>query len=98
MNLKRQENDMKSFQLNIMTPEKVFFSGKVDMVIMKSTEGDMAVKKNKSPLMAILVPGKVRIFENDKKKTAQIDAGYVRIYENDVTVITEIAQWDEVAE
>lgn len=89
---------MKSFQLSIMTPEKVFFSGKVDMVIMKSTEGDMAVKMNKSPFMAVLVPGKVRIFENNKEKTAQIDAGYVRIYENDVTVITETARWDDLAE
>lgn len=90
---------MKTFQLSIITPEKVFFSGNVDTVILRSTEGDLAVKKDKSPLMAVLVPGKVSIFEGDKKKTAQLDAGYVRIYENNVTVITETAYWnDEVEE
>lgn len=89
---------MKSFQLSIITPEKTFFSGNVEMLILRGSDGDFAVMKDKSPLMAALVPGKARIFEGDTKKAAQIGEGYVRVYENNVTVITETAHWDIAAD
>lgn len=86
---------MKSFQLSIITPEKVFFDGKIDMIILRGKDGDFAVMKDKSPLMSAIVPGKTRIFKDSDEKVAMIGSGYVRVYENDVTVVTEAANWED---
>ena len=34
---------MKSFTLKIITPEKVFFDGETDQIIVRTTEGDIGV-------------------------------------------------------
>ena len=38
------------FMLEIVTPDREFFSDEVDMVIVKGVEGELAVLKNRAPL------------------------------------------------
>lgn len=88
---------MDSLQLKIITPEKIFYSGNINMVVVRTIGGDLAVMKNKSPVMAVLKAGTAKIFENSSKKTAEIDKGYVFVYENNVDVVTKAARWTEEA-
>ena len=43
------------FALEIVTPEKVFYNDEVEMVIMRTTNGDRAILKDHIPFVAGLV-------------------------------------------
>lgn len=86
-----------SFMLEIVTPDRSFFSGEVEMVIVRGIEGDLAILDNRSPLITPLSIGKVRVFEDDKKteRVAAVVNGYVSINEGKTTIITDSAEWPE---
>ena len=44
----------KKFNLQIISPTRVFFDGDIDMVEMKTTEGEIGVLAGHIPLTAIL--------------------------------------------
>lgn len=54
--------------LEIVTPERAFFSDEVDMVIVRAVEGDLAVLKNRAPIITPLSIGKVRIKRMEKSE------------------------------
>lgn len=85
------------FDLEIITPNRVFYSGRAFMVEMNTTEGEIGVYRNHIPLTCILAPGIVTITEENEKKEAAVHAGFVEILNDKVTIMAEIAEWpDEI--
>ena len=58
-------DESKIFQVEIITPERVFYTGEATMIEFTSVEGDMGVYKNHIPLTTVLAPGIVPITEED---------------------------------
>ncbi|MEG0962673.1 MAG: ATP synthase F1 subunit epsilon [Lachnospiraceae bacterium] len=83
------------FQLEIITPDRIFYQGEATMVEFTSVDGEMGVYKNHIPLTTVLAPGVVTITEPEGKKEAAIHAGFVEILQDKVTVLAEIAEWPE---
>lgn len=86
---------MALFHLEIVTPDRVFFSDDVEMVIARGVEGDLAVLKGRAPITTPLQIGKVRIFKNDEEKVAAIADGYISVLKDKTTIVTESAEWPE---
>ena len=83
-----------SFELKIITPERVFFEGVVDMLEMNTTEGEIGVLPGHIPMTVIIKPGVAKIYEtNGETKEAAMHAGFVEILPDKVTVLAEIAEW-----
>ena len=83
------------FKLEIVTPERVFFSDEVDMVILRGIDGDLAILKNRAPIITPLSIGKIRIKKDGKERVASISGGYVSATREKTTVITDSAEWPE---
>jgi len=62
----------KTFNLQIISPTRVFFDGDAEMVEMKTTEGEIGVLAGHIPLTVILEPGILRIKQADGKKEAAL--------------------------
>ena len=87
----------KYFQLEIITPDRVFYRGEASMVEFTSVDGEMGVYKHHIPLTTVLAPGIVTVTEADGKKEAAVHAGFVQILGDKVTFLAEIAEWpDEI--
>ena len=87
----------KKFNLQIISPTRVFFDGDIDMVEMKTTEGEIGVLAGHIPLTAILEPGLLRIKNNDGDKEAALHDGFVKITKDKVTILAESCEWpDEI--
>lgn len=85
------------FHLQIVTPDRLFFSEDVEMVIVRGTEGDLAVLKGRAPITTALKIGKIRIFQDGKERVAAVVDGYISVLENETTIVTEAAEWpDEI--
>ncbi|GFN36200.1 F0F1 ATP synthase subunit epsilon [Tepidimicrobium xylanilyticum] len=83
------------FMLEIVTPERAFFSDEVDMVIVRAVEGDLAVLKNRAPIITPLSIGKVRIKKDGKERVAAITSGYISVQKDKTIIVTDSAEWPE---
>ena len=58
-----------NFNLEIISPEKIIFSGKAKIVTLPSYEGDMGILKNHISIITFLRPGVIKV---------QIDEGNIK--------------------
>jgi len=55
-----------NFKLEIISPEKVIFSGDAKMVVLPSYEGDMSILKNHISIITFLKPGIIKVQKKDE--------------------------------
>ena len=85
----------KTFQVDIVTPEAVIWSGEAEMVSARTTEGDIGILADHEPTMAALATGAVTIHHDGKVSAAGIHGGFLQIFKNQVTLLTDSAQLTE---
>ena len=85
------------FKVEIITPDRVFFTGEADMIEFNTGDGQIGVYKNHIPLTTVLEPGVVVIHNDDQQKVAAVHAGFAEILGEKVTLLAELAEWpDEI--
>lgn len=85
------------FKLQVVTPDKVFYTGEASMVELTTTEGQIGVYANHIPLTAIVAPGVLHIHEASEIKKAALHAGFIEILPDEVTIMAEVVEWpDEI--
>tara|TARA_Y100000590_G_C15189939_1_gene814582 strand:- start:202 stop:597 length:396 start_codon:yes stop_codon:yes gene_type:complete len=78
-----------NFKFEIISPEKIIFSGDTKMVILPSYEGDMSILKNHIPLVTFLRPGIVNIKKNeDDFKNFFVQDGTVEFFNNILVLLS----------
>ena len=90
-------DDSRFFDLEIITPDRVFWSGKASMLEMNTTEGQVGIYKKHIPMTMILQPGIVKIHLENEIKDAAIHAGFVEILPDKISMMAEVTEWpDEI--
>lgn len=87
--------DTNTFQLQIISPERIFFEGQVTMVETRTTEGDIGILKNHIPLTAVTVPGVLTIHQDGQTREAAVHDGFLEILKDRVIVLAEACEWPE---
>jgi F-type H+-transporting ATPase subunit epsilon len=85
----------KTFQVDIVTPEAVIWSGEAEMVSARTTEGDIGILADHEPTMAALATGAVTIHHDGIVTAAGIHGGFLQIFKNQVTLLTDSAKLTE---
>lgn len=87
----------KLFNVQVICPERVFFTGEAEMLELKTTEGDIGILAGHIPLTAVLAPGTMRIMNGDEVKEAALHEGFIEILPDKVIVLAESCEWpDEI--
>ena len=79
----------KTFDLNIITPEKAVYSGKVVSLVAPSEDGYMGVLADHAALLASMAGGKITAREPSVKAVA-VDTpagGFMEVKKNVVTIL-----------
>ncbi|MDA3845096.1 MAG: ATP synthase F1 subunit epsilon [Vallitaleaceae bacterium] len=85
-----------TFKLKIVTANRNFYDDDIEMVIFKTTEGEIGVLKGHIPLTTGLTSGMAIIQKSDEKeKTAVLHGGFAEITSDQVTIITDAAEWPD---
>lgn len=84
---------MEQFKLRIITPDRVFYEGEVDMVEFNTTEGEIGILPGHIPMTVLIKPGILTITEADATKEAALHAGFAEILQDGVTILAEIVEW-----
>ena len=81
------------FQLEIITPERIFYQGEAYMVEFTAVDGRMGVYKDHIPLTTVLSPGILNIKEAEGDKHAALHGGFVKILPDKIVFLAEAAEW-----
>ncbi|MFZ5968897.1 MAG: F0F1 ATP synthase subunit epsilon [Bacillota bacterium] len=84
-----------TFQIEIVTPDRKLYEGEAEMVIVRTTEGDLAILKNHMSLVSPLAVGGIRIKNKGEYKEAACAGGFVQVRQDKTTIITDSAEWPE---
>ncbi|MDR1584900.1 MAG: ATP synthase F1 subunit epsilon [Prevotellaceae bacterium] len=77
-------------KLEIITPERIVFSGEVELVSLPGINGLFAILDDHAPIVAALRKGKLRYKTADSEETEfSIGGGFVEAKNNTVTVCVE---------
>ncbi len=86
------------FPVEVLTPEGQVYEGEVEMVSTRTGTGSIGVLANHAPLMAMLQPTELRLYESGSDNPASADAvrfaqgeGYLQVVDNSALIIVEDA-------
>lgn len=83
-----------TFEVKVITPDRIFYQGIASMIEFTTTEGDIGVYARHIPLTTVLAPGIVTITaEDESKRYAGIYSGFAEIRGDAVTILAEAAEW-----
>jgi F-type H+-transporting ATPase subunit epsilon len=82
---------MATFHFDLVSPEKLLYSGEVDQVDVPGVEGDFGVLAGHAPLVATIKPGIMTIFEGDRTIRAVVSGGFAEVGEKGLTVLADMA-------
>jgi F-type H+-transporting ATPase subunit epsilon len=92
---------MATFHFDLVSPEKIAFSGEVEQVDVPGVEGDFGVLAGHSPLVASVRPGIMTVTINGKHEKIIVLGGLAEVSEKGLTVLadtaTSIAELDRAA-
>ena len=80
------------FQVDIVAPEAVVWSGEADFVVARTTEGEIGILAGHEPLMAALATGVVIVDSGKEKVTIGTHGGFLQVLNNQVTLLTDRAE------
>jgi F-type H+-transporting ATPase subunit epsilon len=82
--------------VEVVTPERVVYSGEAGMVIARGVEGDLGILPNHMPLVTPLKIAPVRIkTDGDKEVKIAVSGGFMEVRGDKVTILAETAELPE---
>lgn len=83
---------MAAFHFELVSPERLIFSGEVDSVVVAGVEGEFTVLKDHAPLMSTLKPGVVEISAPSATKLRYfVRGGFADVAPSGLTILAEHA-------
>ena len=82
---------MATFHFDLVSPEKLAFSGEVDQVDVPGVEGDFGVLAGHAPVVAAVRPGILTITTGGARQKIIVLGGFAEVSENGLTVLADVA-------
>ena len=82
---------MATFHFDLVSPEKLAFSGEVDQVDIPGWEGDFGVLAGHAPVVAAVRPGILTIITGGTRQKLIVLGGVAEVSDNRLTVLADVA-------
>ena len=82
----------KTFQLEIMTPEKQFFKGQAEGLIMPALDGEYGVQPGHEPIVTALEPGTVRYCVKGQWDDVIVGQGFAEVMPDYAILLVSTAE------
>jgi F-type H+-transporting ATPase subunit epsilon len=81
-------------QVELVSPERILFSGEAEMVICRAEGGDIAFLDNHAPFLGALEIGEVRVIrgQGQPDERAAVHGGFVEVRDNRVIILSDVAE------
>ena len=75
----------------LVSPERELFNGEVDHVVVPGSEGEFGVSPNHAPVMSVIKPGALRVFDDGNVRRIFVNGGFADVTPEGLTVLAEEA-------
>jgi F-type H+-transporting ATPase subunit epsilon len=82
---------MATFRFDLVSPEKLAFSGEVDQVDIPGLEGDFGVLAGHAPVVAAIRPGILTIITGSTRQKVIVTGGLAEVSSRGLTVLADVA-------
>lgn len=82
---------MAAFHFELVSPERLLFSGDVEAVVVPGTEGQFTVMKGHAATMSTLKPGLVEVDRGSSKQRLFVRGGFADVSAKGLTILAEQA-------
>jgi F-type H+-transporting ATPase subunit epsilon len=82
---------MAIFHFDLVSPEKLAFSGEVDQVDIPGVEGDFGVLAGHAPVIAAVRPGILTVIAGGSKQKIIVLGGVAEVSESGLTLLADVA-------
>jgi len=83
---------MATFHFDLVSPEKLLFSGEVEQVDVPGAEGDFGVLASHAPFVATLRPGILTVRGASGEQKIVVLGGFAEVSTEGLTVLAEVAE------
>ena len=83
---------MATFHLDLVSPEKLLFSGEVEQVDVPGAEGDFGVLAGHAPIVATLRPGILTVQGAGGEQKIVVLGGFAEVSAQGLTVLADVAE------
>jgi F-type H+-transporting ATPase subunit epsilon len=82
---------MATFHFDLVSPEKLLFSGDVDQVDVPGAEGDFGVLAGHSPFVTTVRPGILTLYREGGALKVVVNGGFAEVNPEGLTVLADMA-------
>lgn len=82
----------KSFQLDVVTPERLVVSEQIESVVAPGAEGEFGVLAGHIPFLSTLLPGELRYNQGGQVHFMAVTGGFAEVGPEKVTVLADTAE------
>ena len=86
---------MAGIKLDIVTAERVVYSGEVDIIIAPGVEGQLGILPHHAPLMTVLQPGELVVRKDKDELSIAISGGFLEVRPDRTIVLADAAERDD---
>ncbi len=83
---------MAKMNLKIVTPERVVLDDEVDMVIVRTIDGDRGILPRHAPLLTGLEIGEIKVKDGGEEQNIAASQGYMEVHSSEVTILLNAAE------
>jgi len=82
---------MATFHFDLVSPEKLLFSGDVDQVDVPGSEGDFGVLAGHAPFVTTVRPGILTLYREGAALKVVVNGGFAEVNPDGLTVLADMA-------
>lgn len=84
-----------TYNLEIVSPEKKFFSDDVEELVLNTPGGEIGVLKDHMAMVVAVSIGTIKIKQDGAWKEAVLSEGFMNIGKGKVSILVDTAEWPE---
>jgi F-type H+-transporting ATPase subunit epsilon len=82
--------------VELVAPDRVVWSGEAEMVIARTTEGDIGILPNHEPMLGVLAESPVRIKRSDEGElVVAVLGGFLSVTRDSVSILAESVETED---
>ena len=81
------------YTLDIITPERIFFHGEVESVIIPTPDGYMSIQKMHETMVSAIKVGNMRLKVDGKWKECTTTDGFVEVRPDETIIFSQAVEW-----
>src|SRR3954452_24699137 len=88
-----ESRSVATMEVELVAPDRMIWSGEADMVIARTTDGDIGILPGHEPTMGVLVEHPVRIRRTDDDElVAAVHGGFLAVTRERVSILAEVVE------